>query len=435
MSGSEMHVIVIGGGIGGLCLAQGLKRNGVSVAVYERDQSPDARLQGYRLNIEPAGSQALHACLPTDLWNLLIATAGDPGSRMGVFDEQLNELMQEDESSPTANPVRSHHAVSRSILRQILLAGLDEIVHFNKRFVGYELSAGNTVTAFFSDGSSATGNLLVGADGARSRVRGQLLPNIREVEVPAVGIGGKLPITDGASVWLPNQLQTTKNMILPPTDFLFTAAFRKRRSVNGTPYNIESQAGKLGLDSHIFSSEALESDYVMWAFVANRRTLRERPASPNAWLRMIGQRMEGWSPILQRLIGDTDPQTIQSFDFSAAEKPHRLDALPVMLMGDALHHMPPVGGMGGNAALQDAALLSKTLAALGGDDHLLNSLRKCEAEMIESGFRAVKASLLYTRLAISRIPLTRQVARTFFRSCGVIGPLRRAIFNENCNAP
>ena len=53
-----MHVLIIGGGIGGLCLAQGLRRRGVSVAVYERDRTPDVRLQGYRLSIEPPGSAA-----------------------------------------------------------------------------------------------------------------------------------------------------------------------------------------------------------------------------------------------------------------------------------------------------------------------------------------------------------------------------------------
>src|SRR5690242_3064929 len=61
---TPLHVLIIGGGIGGLCLAQGLNKAGVSVAVYERDRALDARLQGYRLNIEPAGSLALHACLP-----------------------------------------------------------------------------------------------------------------------------------------------------------------------------------------------------------------------------------------------------------------------------------------------------------------------------------------------------------------------------------
>src|SRR5712664_1361406 len=93
---SPLHVIIVGGGIGGLCLAQGLKRAGISFAVYERDRSPDARLQGYRLNIEPIGSRALHECLSTEIWSRLVATAGDAGAGMGVYDERLRELMRED---------------------------------------------------------------------------------------------------------------------------------------------------------------------------------------------------------------------------------------------------------------------------------------------------------------------------------------------------
>ena len=56
---APMHVLVIGGGVGGLTLAQGLKKSGVSVAVYERDRSATDRLQGYRVHINPAGSSAL----------------------------------------------------------------------------------------------------------------------------------------------------------------------------------------------------------------------------------------------------------------------------------------------------------------------------------------------------------------------------------------
>jgi 2-polyprenyl-6-methoxyphenol hydroxylase-like FAD-dependent oxidoreductase len=52
-------VDIVGGGIGGLCLAQGLKRAGVGVAVYERDRTAETRQQGYRLDVEPDGSRAL----------------------------------------------------------------------------------------------------------------------------------------------------------------------------------------------------------------------------------------------------------------------------------------------------------------------------------------------------------------------------------------
>ncbi|MGH3834528.1 MAG: FAD-dependent oxidoreductase [Pseudonocardiaceae bacterium] len=46
-----LDVIIVGGGIAGLCLAQGLRQAGVSVAVYERDRSPTDRLDGYRIHI------------------------------------------------------------------------------------------------------------------------------------------------------------------------------------------------------------------------------------------------------------------------------------------------------------------------------------------------------------------------------------------------
>src|SRR2546430_16283653 len=104
-----LQVMIIGGGIGGLLLAQALKKAGIAVSVYERDRDAGARLQGYRLNIEPTGSRALHDCLPADLWELLIATAGDPGARMGVFDERLHQLMQEDEPAASADPQDAHH--------------------------------------------------------------------------------------------------------------------------------------------------------------------------------------------------------------------------------------------------------------------------------------------------------------------------------------
>ena len=99
---------------------------------------------------------------------------------------------------------------------------------------------------------------------------------------------------------------------------------------------------------------------------------------------------------------------IQAFDFSAAAKPHPWNTTHVTLIGDAFHQMPPVGGMGGNAALHDAALLYNTLLSVEDRDNLLTSLHSCEAEILHSGFRAVNASLLYTKLAISRIHLMRQ---------------------------
>lgn len=90
MTMTSLHVVIIGGGIGGLCLAQGLKKSGISVAVYERDQSADFRGQGYRLNINPDGSHALRECLPENLLDLVVATSGKPAmGRIANFDSQI----------------------------------------------------------------------------------------------------------------------------------------------------------------------------------------------------------------------------------------------------------------------------------------------------------------------------------------------------------
>ena len=68
-----MRVVIIGGGISGLCLAQGLGKAGIAATVYERDRSRAERLDRYRLHISPAGSRALHACLPAGAWREFVA--------------------------------------------------------------------------------------------------------------------------------------------------------------------------------------------------------------------------------------------------------------------------------------------------------------------------------------------------------------------------
>jgi len=67
MSQKNLRVLVIGAGLGGLCLAQGLRKAGVEVAVYERDAGLALRMQGHRIHIDSRGEQALCECLPFSL--------------------------------------------------------------------------------------------------------------------------------------------------------------------------------------------------------------------------------------------------------------------------------------------------------------------------------------------------------------------------------
>jgi 2-polyprenyl-6-methoxyphenol hydroxylase-like FAD-dependent oxidoreductase len=369
--------MIVGGGIGGLCLAQGLRRGGVDVAVYERDAAPHSRAQGYRLNIEPPGSNALRSCLPPELWDRLVRTAGDPGMGMGVLDERLRVLMREDGIEEDA------HSISRGTLREIMLTGLDDVVHFGKEFTSFE-RAGAQVTAHFADGSHATGDLLVGADGARSRVAAQLLPSARRIDVGAFGVGGRVALDTAPPI-----LTTGKNMILPGRDFMFTAVFRRR----------ESQG----------------DDYLMWAYLTSAEVGGAAPAE------LVERRTRGWHPAIQQMIEDSE--AIDRFDFAAAAPIRPWCSGNVTVLGDAVHLMPPVGGLGGNAALHDADLLRRAFIAEG-----LRALPSYETAMLRHGFAAVRQARNYTTLATSRSRTLRATARAFFRTCGTIGPLRRAVF-------
>ncbi|MEJ3747843.1 FAD-dependent monooxygenase [Actinomycetes bacterium KLBMP 9797] len=432
MPTSSLRVIIVGGGIGGLCLAQGLHAAGISVAVYERDTAPDARLQGYRLNIEPVGSRALHDCLPAHLWEILVATAGDPGPGMGVLTEQLRLLMREDDPPAQLGPAERTHAVSRITLRRLLLAGLDRVVHFGKEFTGYRQNSDGTVTALFADGTFATGDLVVGADGARSRVRRQLLPHAKQRNAPGVGIGGKLRLGD-ETAWLPEEMTSTKNMILPKRDFLFTAVFRRREGADAVLARVGDQLQAAGLDPDLVVQDTKDDDYVMWAYVAHRRVLPAEAAGEHGQrLReLVLSRLASWHPDVRKLIAQTPPDTIEQFDFAAAARVKPWPTTTVTLLGDAIHYMPPVGGLGGNAALYDANTLRHALIAVGrGERELLPAIAEYERAMLNNGFAAVRAATMYLHLATLPSHVIRATARMFFQLCGTVPPLRRAVFSD-----
>src|SRR4029077_16691739 len=89
----SFHVLIIGGGIGGLTLAQGLKQAGISAAVYERDRTVNDRLQGYRVHIRSTGSLAMHECLTPHLFDVFDRTCGAPSMAVRFFTEQLRVLL------------------------------------------------------------------------------------------------------------------------------------------------------------------------------------------------------------------------------------------------------------------------------------------------------------------------------------------------------
>ena len=141
---SGLRVAVAGGGLGGLCLAQGLLKAGVDVTVYERDAQLAGRRQGYRLHVDARAGLALEQCLPPGSLALFQATCSEASTRLTVVSERLrvlNEQRRTGSADPYA-PATLSTSVNRQTLREVLAAGLDGRLVFGCELTGYELTSG-----------------------------------------------------------------------------------------------------------------------------------------------------------------------------------------------------------------------------------------------------------------------------------------------------
>jgi salicylate hydroxylase len=414
------EVMIIGGGIGGLCLAQGLRRAGVSVTVYERFEARTDWLQGYRIHINPHGSRALHHCLPPAAWQQFLDTVSIGNGGFGFTTERFTDLLRlrGDEISSAAGPADRHYGVSRISLREVLLRGLSDVVRLGKTFTRYETTSDGRVTAYFADGTTATADVLIGADGANSQVRRQLLPHADRVDTGVLAIAGKHRI-DTAE--LPRALVEDVNMVIPAgRGFLFTAIWRPDRRTIA----VDAPQGFLLQNA---------APYTFWAYADATASFPDAvdALTGSQLRRLVLDRIAGWAPELRALVGGSDPETVNAIRVRSAKPVGAWPTGPVTLLGDAIHNMTPMAGVGANTALRDAELLARQLAAVNaGEQKLLPAVAEYEREMLKYGFAAVKQSLRNARQAASGNRLGRGAFRVVLRTIGAVPPLRRRMATQ-----
>jgi 2-polyprenyl-6-methoxyphenol hydroxylase-like FAD-dependent oxidoreductase len=406
----NLEVLIIGAGTGGLCLAHGLLASGLKVRVFERDRTPADRLQGYRLHISATGNRALQACLPPENFERFVRASAVSNTAVTFLDSQLKRLLQIEIPPADRMAPESERPVSRIALRKILLEGLEHVVAFDKTFVSYESAPTERITVRFKDGSTATGDIVIGADGASSRVRAQLLPNARRLDTGIIVLSGKFPLDDAARRDTPAAVFEGPTLVMGPQGcFLFASAMEYPPD----------------------ASRAYDSDeYVMWGFSAHRERLAPQldvAALPGEQAKslVLGQ-MKAWHPGLRRLVERADPATMTAFDAKSAEPVAPWKTGAVTLLGDALHNMTPFRGMGANMALRDAASLRDALVAIAERRAApTEALAVYERDMIEQGFAAVNASSAEMHRLHPRSPVSRSLSRLVFRTVDTVKPLQK----------
>jgi salicylate hydroxylase len=375
-----VKILIAGGGIGGLCLAQGLMKIGIDFLVFERDSLDTSRKQGYRLKIDADGDSALHACLPYCLYQLFRATTNSPGQPpMGAFDSNLNLIYRLPDPPPGAPP---HVAIDRQVLRQILLSGLGDRFEGGRKVVRAESSADGAEVEL-ETGEKFEGELVVAADGRDSTLRKSILPSAAVHDLQMTCVYGKTPLSALAEEDLPSELRRGFLPILGEDRItLGMGLYRSQTSL------AEAWA-KYAPD--VLCPEV--KPYVMWVLVFPNSVRQSRD------LRKEVMRLtDNWETRLRLLLSMADPTSLAETQMCSSARLEPWPSSRITFLGDSIHCMTPAGGIGANTAMRDASNLWSILGQVNlGAFSMNEGIVQYENRMRDYGFEAVAKSLAAAR--------------------------------------
>jgi FAD-dependent urate hydroxylase len=345
----RLRILVIGAGVSGISVARGLLRDGHDVTVF--DQRPNVTAGGGAVTIWPNGATVLQQ-LGVDMDG-----AGQLLSAVRVMTSTCRPLATMDLDAMVNRLGASVRMVPRRILLERLLTGFPtERIRCSARAQAV-VSTPDGVRVDFEDGSSADGDLLIGADGLHSVVRGI--------------VGGRPAKSTGWCSW--QGLVTLPGIAEP---HVATMMIGERGNLGLWP------AG--GSDLQWWFDLPWSPDFV-------------RPQCP---IEMIRSHFTGWSDMVDQVLA-----TLTDDDLSPSPFPHFRHPIPragsgaLTLLGDAAHTMPPTLAQGTNQALLDTMVLRKALSDFrNGDGDICSALRWYE----NTRWRKVKPVSWLTTQQVSR---------------------------------
>jgi salicylate hydroxylase len=322
----QYKILIAGAGLGGLAAASFLRKAGHDVEIYE--QAPKLEEIGAGIQIS---ANAMHALRTLGLEQAITAVGVRPAAyvfRLHDTGEEIQRfaLSEEHERLHGAPYTQMHRADFHALLAAKAEELKPGVVHLNKRAAGFEEDA-NGVTLHFNDGTSARGDLLIGADGLKSVVRKQ--------------IAGETPANyTGDAAWrITVPVERLPEGLVEPAMTLFLGP-------GGHAVFYYLRGGKLlNFVGIIETDEVLEESWTV-----------KLP-----WERLKAD-YRGWHPIVQTVIEAADRDQCYRWSLHNRLPISNWSTARATLLGDAAHATLPYLAQGAVMAIEDGAVLTRALA-------------------------------------------------------------------------
>ncbi|CAK7207625.1 hypothetical protein SEUCBS139899_010435 [Sporothrix eucalyptigena] len=429
---APFKVIIIGCGLSGGLLGNGLLHNDVDFTIYESDDAKaGTKRDGYQIRLGSHAIRGFKACLTDDQQNVLYKMFGRSGGVLSaapiLYDTQFRQLLDLTKFPAYSKSAPINRVVLRDYLQEKLVAA--GRVQFGKKFTGYSIVDENDsgvhdeslrsckVRVQFADGSEDECDLLISAEGSRSRINKQIgLDNIVQLQ-RCWGFLAKGSLPRAKLLALGPEVHKGPVAVISDGIALFYSAYLPKGTENSNRSEArhEDTSNK---DNVPEFDEEMSS--LFWGLLVPVEKCPENPLALEDKIGFCLESIKHWDPRFEGMLRAIDNDDVHVFQPRASNNPGidwRSKAKSksgddpskghdqVWLLGDAIHPMLPSRGMGANQSMSDTADMlpeivalrdeAKNLGGIGSrleKRHFTTAVQAYESKMIPRAFHWVKMS-------------------------------------------